>query len=132
VDSELSEAEAREIEAHLAHCPACREMAEDLRRIGSLVTSEVEPDPFFVARFRARREERSVAPWWTWRQLALRILPLAAAVLAAALLSIRGEGERNDIHALELAALDSPPLATFDAGEPVLSIALAPFPESDR
>jgi anti-sigma factor RsiW len=135
LDSELSAAEARDVEAHVTRCAACRELVSELREVKALVVSavsELEPDPFFVARFRARRDELATAPWWTWRRLALTFLPLAAAALVAALLSVRGSGEGNDIHALELAALDGPPPATLEGGEPVLSIALAPFPASDR
>jgi hypothetical protein len=80
--------------------------------------------------FRVRRDELSVAPWWTWRELALRLLPLAALVLVAALLSVlfSSSDERN-LEALELEALGTESgFSATSAGEPVLSIALEPFP----
>jgi anti-sigma factor RsiW len=52
VDGALTPEEATRIAAHLATCPACRAVAEDLRAVRSLVRSvpEPEPDPGALAR----------------------------------------------------------------------------------
>lgn len=134
LDGELSRSEASAVERHLAQCSRCQELADSLRETGlALVRLEkraVVADPGFLVRFRARREELSVAPWWTWRELALRLLPLAALVLVAAFLIVRfSSTEEGNFDALELEALGTPAgFGATSAGEPVLSIALAPFP----
>lgn len=134
LDGELPANEASDVEQHLGHCPDCKALADSLREtsrsLGRLLESERVADPGFLVRFRARRDELSVAPWWTWRQLALRLLPLAALVLFAAFLSVAAPSvDEGNLEALELEALGTP--TAFDSGsvgEPVLSIALAPFP----
>jgi anti-sigma factor RsiW len=136
LDAELPDELRAEIEDHLETCSACREIDASLRSVAvalSDLAPELEPDPGFLVRFRARRDEISVAPFWTWKQFALRLLPIAAAVLIAALWTVtlsapeeHGMPERN---VLELEALGSP--AAFAAegpSEPVLTIALEPFP----
>ena len=77
VDSELSEESARDVEARIEACSTCRDLLVSFREMGEKLTDalETETDPGFLVRFRARREELSVAPWWTWRQLAMRLLP---------------------------------------------------------
>ena len=127
LDGELPRNEARAVENHVDGCSSCQELIE---AFGSRTLPQPEPDPSFIVRFRERRDEQSIAPWWTWRQLALRLLPLAAAVVGAALLSIwiSSSPAENSLQALELEALGNP--VTFESGaEAVLSIAFEPFPE---
>ena len=128
VDGELSGDDARAVEAHVDHCAVCGEFAASLR---AWSFPELGPDPSFIARFRERRDEQSIAPWWTWRQLALRLLPLAAVLLLAALVSVWVSGRDDSLQALEHEALGAP--VAFESGpEAVLSIALEPFPEDGR
>ncbi len=135
VDGELGEEAAREVEARIEACPACRDLLVSFREMGEKLTDslETETDPGFLVRFRAHREDLSVAPWWTWRQLAMRLLPLTVAALVAAFgvvwLSLSQPGDLRD---LEVAALGDPDAfvpAQANARESVLSIAFEPFPE---
>jgi anti-sigma factor RsiW len=146
IDGELLASEASEVERHVARCSTCGTLANALRQtsraLARLPENELVPDPGFLVRFRARRDDLSVAPWWTWRELALRLLPLAALVLVAAALSVLlsssvgrpvgpvgSDANDRNLSALELEALGSPAgLDATGSGEPVLSIALAPFP----
>jgi anti-sigma factor RsiW len=134
IDGELSTTEASDVESHVAGCAGCKTLAASLgetsRSLAAFLEREAASDPAFVARFRMRRDELSVAPWWTWRQLALRLLPLAAIVLVAAIASVLFPPRpSHSLDALELEALGTPVgFDTASAGEPVLSIALAPFP----
>ena len=126
LDGELPQGEAGVVETHVDGCASCQELVQ---AFGSRTLPQLEPDPSFIVRFRARRDELSIAPWWTWRQLALRLLPLAAAVVAAAVLSlwIASSSSESSLQALELEALGDP--VAFDAEvEAVLSIAFEPFP----
>ena len=126
LDGELPQHEARVVETHVGGCASCQELVQ---AFGSRTLPQLEPDPSFIVRFRARRDELSIAPWWTWRQLALRLMPLAAAVVAAAVLSlwIASSSSESSLQALELEALGDP--VAFDAEvEAVLSIAFEPFP----
>lgn len=137
LDGELSADEARSVETHVGQCESCGELAATFRRIREsllLAAPAVEPDPGFLVRFRARRDETSVAPFWTWRQLALRLLPVAFAVLLLALGSvwIASKSEpalsATDMSLLEGEAIGSPTFFARTAPEPVLEIALEPFP----
>jgi anti-sigma factor RsiW len=127
LDSELEETAGREIDQHLTTCSGCRELAANLRSLGTMLHAELEPDPGFLVRFRARRDEMSVASFWTWRQFALRLLPLAVAVLIAALWTVLLSSP--DDGTLELDALGGPTAFSAEGpSEPVLTIALEPFP----
>ena len=126
IDGELLRDEARMVEEHVDGCAGCQELVQ---AFGSRALPRLEPDPSFIVRVRARRDEQSIAPWWTWRQLALRLLPLAAAFIIAALMSlwIASSSSESSLQALELEALGDP--VAFDAEvEAVLSIAFEPFP----
>ena len=128
IDGELSGEDARAVEAHVDRCSDCAERRASFR---SWSFPELDPDPSFIARFRERRDAQSIAPWWTWRQLALRLLPLAALLLLAALVSVWVSGGGDSFQALEHEALGAP--VAFEAGpEVVLSMALEPFPEDGR
>lgn len=129
MDGELTPSQATEVEAHVSECAACQETVTSLRNLSQMFERDVVPDPGFIVRFREHRDELSVAPWWTWRQLALRLLPVAAGVLIAAIVALwtlpRGEAS---LQALEREALGAP-VALESGAEPVLRIAFEPFPE---
>ena len=130
IDGELAQPDARSVETHVAGCATCEGLAASLRNLSTYFETDVAPDPGFVVRFRERRDEVSVAPWWTWRELALRLVPLAAAVLVAAIAVLWiSQAPAGSLQELERDALGSP--VAFDSGpEAVLSIAFEPFPEA--
>ena len=129
IDGELAQPDASSIETHVAGCATCRELAASLRNLSTYFEREVASDPGFIVRFRERRDQVSVAPWWTWRELALRLVPLAAAVLVAAIAVLwMSQAPAGSLQELERDALGSP--VAFDSGPgAVLSIAFEPFPE---
>lgn len=131
IDGELPEPEALEMDGHVAGCARCGELVSSFERLRESLAVELEPDPGFLVRFRERRDELSIAPWWTWRQLALRLAPLAAAALLLAAVSVVLSSSGPDLDTLELEALgDSNAFGrSASVEEPVLSIALGPFPE---
>jgi anti-sigma factor RsiW len=134
VDGELEASEAREVESHVGECASCSSLVQTFHEVRMALRAELEPDPGFVVRFRERRDEVSIAPWWTWRQLALRLVPVALGAMVLAWLAVSSAlpGGGPELQALEVEALGNP--TSFDpdaplAAEPVLSIALGPFPE---
>ncbi len=129
IDGELAEPDASAVESHIAGCANCQELVASLRNLSRFFETEVASDPGFVVRFRERRDQVSVAPWWTWRELALRLVPLAAAVLVAAIAVLwMSAAPAGSLQELERDALGAP--VAFDNGpEAVLSIAFEPFHE---
>ena len=129
IDGELAQQDASAVETHVAGCATCQELVASLRNQFQYFETDVASDPGFVVRFRERRDQVSVAPWWTWRELALRLVPLAAAVLVAAIAVLwMSPAPVGSLQALEHDALGTP--VEFDNGpEAVLSIAFEPFPE---
>ena len=129
VDGELAISEARDVETHVGSCAPCQELVAQLRSMSVGLSAQLAVDPGFIVRFRERRDALSVATWWTWRQLALRLVPLAAAVLVAAVASLWLAAPPDaPLQALEREALGAP--VVFDSGpESVLSIAFEPFPQ---
>ena len=110
------------------------EQIEDLGRISDALSVPgdiAKVDPFFVVRFRQRRDQMlaSSALASPWRWVALGLLPLAASAVltAAAVLWISG-ARAHPMHELEMRALGNG-LAdvTFETTEvePVLRIALS-------
>jgi anti-sigma factor RsiW len=106
-----------EIEAHLAACATCRRTLAELE-LGSrvLALDPPAPDPWFVVRFLRRLEAIELERTERWRLLALRLMPLAATALVAALaltaVDGRGSAEDESFTALErtVLAAGSPPL----------------------
>ena len=105
LDGALEPAARREVEAHLAACPACR--GEQRRIEGALralarLPAAPEPSPHFAARLAARLADPPRRGWpglpaaWRWR-LAVPAAGLAAAAVAAVLV-VRHQ------HGLELGA----------------------------
>ena len=86
IDDELAGSEASSLEKHLESCAACREELASLRELSNMLSTQTEPDPFFVSRFRARKDELlgQDASWLFWRRVAVRLLPLATAAMLAA------------------------------------------------
>jgi hypothetical protein len=119
---------------------------ERLSRLLRVPEDVAQPDPFFVARFRARRDalraaSHSARPWRQlaaglgsagdaslWRRAALRLLPLAASALLAAVIAVWVSGERtNALGELEMTELgEGVADVTLETPmvEPVLRIAL--------
>jgi anti-sigma factor RsiW len=129
IDGELTSDEARIVETHVDGCASCRDLVSTFASMSGKLDVAIAPDPGFIVRFRKHRDELSVAPWWTWRQLALRLVPLAAALLVAAIVALWGSSPPSaSLQALEREALGAP--VAFDNGpESVLSIAFEPFPQ---
>lgn len=128
MDGELGEQAARAVELHVSDCARCRELVVSLRAISEGLEAEVDPDPGFIVRFRERRDEVSVAPWWTWRQLALRLVPVAVAVVIAAIATLSLSSPPADsLREIERDALGAP-VAVDSGPETVLRIAFEPFP----
>lgn len=88
LDGELTDADARALEAHLDSCDGCREMASSLESAGEALRGlAFEPMP--EADFQAvldRTVRASVVPFRPKRARLLAGLGLAAAVLAAAVI----------------------------------------------
>ena len=130
LDGELPKEEARAVAEHVERCPACADLVASFRSWSFPETRAVEPDPGFLVRFRERRDALGVAPGWTWRRLALGLLPVAAVLLLAALVSIWTPAESETLESLEQEAIGAP--IAFDSGpEAVLSIAFEPFPAEE-
>jgi hypothetical protein len=102
--------------------------------MSSLLASETEPDPFFLTRFRARRDQllSKESPLMVWRKLAARLLPLAAAALIGAAAALWVSTEEPELGDLEAQQLGDGFLATAGETEPVLQIAFEPFPGGER
>lgn len=85
-DRELSAPEAAEAEAHLAECPACRELLDDLRRLSRTLTQARTSNmpAGLIARLVKRHpqfEERAVLRLAGW------MTAMAACIMIATLLS---------------------------------------------
>ena len=129
IDGELAQPDANAVESHVAGCATCQEWVASVRSLPRFFETEVASDPGFVVRFRERRDQVSLAPWWTWRELALRLVPLAAAVLVAAIAVLwMSAAPAASLQEIERDALGAP-VAFDDGPEAVLSIAFEPFYE---
>jgi anti-sigma factor RsiW len=67
VDGRLKVGEQREVEAHLADCPACRTRVNEFRAVSGLLDElpQIEPSGAFDARVRARVAADPVKQsWW--------------------------------------------------------------------
>jgi anti-sigma factor RsiW len=83
VDGRLKIGEQREVEAHLAACPACQLRVNEFRAVSGLLDElpQIEPSPAFDARVRARVAAEPVKQNW-WAVFA----PSPRAALAASML----------------------------------------------
>jgi anti-sigma factor RsiW len=118
----------------LESCAECRQSLAELREVQRLVrVPRVEPDPFFVVRFRARRGEAERSSLLSWLRVAVRVLlpATAAAAVVAAVTVSGGERERDSFWDLERHALaaGSPRMQSAPESsdlEPLLAAALGP------
>ncbi len=136
LDGEMSPADEAAFGEHLNDCTSCRDGLESLRGLSEMLSVSVEPDPGFVARFRARRSEEfePAGPGFVWRWLAVRLAPLAVAAVLVAVVAVwssEPEVELRELEASELGIGWSPEYEETALMNPVLSIALDPFPESE-
>ena len=131
VDGELSEQSQAALQSHVDACPACRDELSSVQEVARALAVRTEPDPFFVARFRARRDRDPYALPWPWRKLALRLLPLAAAAVLVAATAVWVSMEQNGLGELEARALGPLALEELTLDDPGLGIVLEPFPDEE-
>ena len=130
VDGELSEQCQADLQSHVDACPRCRDELSSVQEVVRALAVRTEPDPFFVARFRARRDSDPYALPWPWRKLALRLLPMAAAAVLVAATAVWVSTEQNGLGELEARALGQLALEEL-VDDPGLGIALEPFPDEE-
>jgi hypothetical protein len=133
IASRLADGEAPPELAARRDEPAIQSELLEIERLSLLlrVPEDVaQPDPFFVARFRARRDavRSSDRAADTWRRMTLRLLPLAVCALLAALLVVGSSGDRTSaLGELEMTDLGNgvgDVTLESTSVEPVLRIAL--------
>jgi anti-sigma factor RsiW len=86
IDGRLKENEQREMEKHLAACPACAVRVSEFRAVSSLLEElpQIEPSSAFDVRVRARIAAEPVKQnWWSWFGAAPRVLVAASILLLA-------------------------------------------------
>jgi hypothetical protein len=86
IDGSLKESEQREMEKHLAACPACTVRVNEFRSVNSLLDElpQIEPSAAFDVRVRARIAAEPVKQdWWAWLGAAPRVLVAASMLIAA-------------------------------------------------
>jgi anti-sigma factor RsiW len=86
IDGRLKESEQREMEKHLAACPACTVRVNEFRSVSSLLDElpQIEPSPAFDVRVRARIAAEPVKQdWWSWLGAAPRVLVAASMLMLA-------------------------------------------------
>jgi anti-sigma factor RsiW len=86
VDGRLKVSEQREVEAHIAACPACRVRVNEFRAVAGLLDElpEIEPSGAFDARVRARvAAEPARRSWWAWLAPSPRVAFAASMLLLA-------------------------------------------------
>jgi anti-sigma factor RsiW len=86
IDGRLKESEQREMEKHLAACPACTVRVNEFRSLGSLLDElpMIEPSAAFDIRMHARIAAEPVKQnWWSWLGAAPRVLAAASMLLLA-------------------------------------------------
>lgn len=86
IDGRLKEKEQREMQSHLAACPACTLRVNEFRSVSGLLDElpQIEPSPAFDVRVRARIAAEPVKQsWWSWFGAAPRVLVAASMLLLA-------------------------------------------------
>jgi anti-sigma factor RsiW len=86
IDGRLKENEQREMEKHLAACPACTVRVNEFRAVGGLLEElpQIEPSAAFDVRVRARIAAEPVKQsWWAWFGAAPRVLVAASMLIIA-------------------------------------------------
>ncbi len=110
LDSELGEAQAREVESHLSMCPACRAQEASLRSALGLLGEWIEAEPrlgfeALLDRVERRRTARRPRPSWP----ALPVPRWATAALAAATIVggvVAGTAHRDAVQPAEPATVE--------------------------
>ena len=133
LDGEMSPPDETAFAEHLNECASCREALASWRELSAMLAVSVEPDPGFVARFRSRRREEfePAGPGFVWRWLAVRLAPLAVAAVVVAVAAVWSSEPQEDLRELEASELGIGLLPEDEEAaltNPVLSIALDPFP----
>jgi hypothetical protein len=133
IASQLADGEApRELESRRDE-PAVRAEVAEIRRLSDALQPPrdvAEPDPFFVMRFRARRDAMTAAAESAlpWRRAAQYLLPLAAGALVGAVLAIVAPREAGsalgELEMRELGKGVADVTLETTSVEPVLRIAL--------
>jgi len=123
VDGRLKASEQREVEAHLAECPACRVRVSEFRAVSGLLDElpQIEPSGAFDARVRARVAAEPVKQsWWAWLSPSPRVA-FAASLLLLATVWVgsrpRTPGGRPNVATDRLIIIDSndlPVLENYD------------------
>jgi anti-sigma factor RsiW len=138
LDGEVAASEQDALSAHIDDCDACTRRLAELRGLSWLLAAPVAGDPGFLVRFRERRD-RERSGWaveGAWRWLAVRLLPVALAALLAAGAAVMATIETDEPWVeFEARALGDGFLGSGDevaGAEPVLQIAIQPFPGNDR
>jgi anti-sigma factor RsiW len=105
VDGRLKASEERDVETHLAACPACRVRVNEFRAVSGLLDElpQIEPSGAFDARVRARvAAEPARRSWWAW----LAPSPRVAFAASMLLLAIVWIGSRPSDHPVNVANVD--------------------------
>jgi anti-sigma factor RsiW len=131
LDGELSEQRQAALQSHVDACPGCREELSSVQEVARALAVRFEPDPFFVTRFRARRDRDPYALPWPWRKLALRLLPLAASAVLVAATAVWVSTEQNGLGELEARALGQLALEEVTVDAPGFGMPLEPFPDEE-
>jgi anti-sigma factor RsiW len=135
LDGELSASDVSRLEGHLDACESCREELASFKELSGMLTTHAEPDPYFLTRFRARRDEELGAEgaFQPWRRFAVRLLPFAVAALLGAAAAVWLSVDDAGLVELEARQLgDGFVMAAGEEPYPVLNIALEPFPGGER
>jgi len=116
VDGRLDAARRRDLEAHLASCPACARAAAEYREMFGLLRSRpsVEPLPRFWERLRpGLAEERKSFALLLWERWCLRAVPafLGLAVVLGAGLVLLAPPAQSPLTQTELLLRDQNPVA---------------------
>lgn len=115
VDGRLDAARGRELEAHLASCPACARAAAEYREMFGLLRNRAseEPLPRFWERLRpGLAEEKKSFPLMIWERWCLRAIPafLGLAVALGAGLVLFAPPVRTQLTQSELLFRDQNPV----------------------
>ena len=113
VDGRVKESERREMEAHLAECPACRLRVNEFRAVTGLLDElpQIEPSAAFDARVHARVAAEPVKQsWWAWFAPSPRVA-FAASLLLLATVWI---GMHSNSNQPGIAQEDIPVLENYD------------------
>ena len=135
LDDELDASQTQIVEAHLLECESCLAELRELGETARVSSVSIAPDPWFVTRFRARRDEAIlVLGWEGWRKMAVRLAPLAIAAALGAGTAVWWARDETltELEARELGNDVVPAIAAEGAVETVLGIAFEPFPETGR